>query len=189
VKLTTHLQLAPKSRIRGSIHTLPHTSLWRSALLLKHRDNFLSFLTSSPFQYQNKSKSFENFIRRNNRTDRETHLPIMLSFNSMQRTYNHADSDLPGVHVRRDGSVGIAASYDLDGQISNPGRGTTFFSSPVSRPAVGSTQPPIQWVPRALSPGEKRQGREADHSPPSSAEVKKIGAVPPLLHKSSWQHA
>jgi hypothetical protein len=29
----------------------------------------------------------------------------------------------------------------------------------------------MQWVPGALSPGVKRQGSEADHSPPSSAEV------------------
>jgi hypothetical protein len=36
----------------------------------------------------------------------------------------------------------------------------------------GATQPPIQWVPGALSLGVKRPGREADHSPPSSAEVK-----------------
>jgi hypothetical protein len=33
-------------------------------------------------------------------------------------------------------------------------------------------QSPIQWVPRALSLGEKRLEREADHSPPASAEVK-----------------
>jgi hypothetical protein len=33
-------------------------------------------------------------------------------------------------------------------------------------------QPPIQWVPGALSLGVKRPGREADHSPPPSAEVK-----------------
>jgi hypothetical protein len=38
--------------------------------------------------------------------------------------------------------------------------------------ALGPTQPPIQWVPGALSLGVKRRGREADHSPPSSAEVK-----------------
>jgi len=31
---------------------------------------------------------------------------------------------------------------------------------------------PIQWVTGALSLGVKRPGREADHSPPSSAEVK-----------------
>jgi hypothetical protein len=34
------------------------------------------------------------------------------------------------------------------------------------------TQPPIQWVPGTLSLGVKWPGREADHSPPSSAEVK-----------------
>jgi hypothetical protein len=32
--------------------------------------------------------------------------------------------------------------------------------------------PPIQWVPGAISPGIKRPGREAGHSPPSSLEVK-----------------
>jgi hypothetical protein len=41
-----------------------------------------------------------------------------------------------------------------------------------SRPALRPTQPPIQWVPAALSLGVKRPGREADHSPPCSAEVK-----------------
>jgi hypothetical protein len=37
---------------------------------------------------------------------------------------------------------------------------------------LGPTQPPIQWERGALSLGVKRPGREADHSPPSSAEVK-----------------
>jgi hypothetical protein len=41
-----------------------------------------------------------------------------------------------------------------------------------SRPALGPTQPRIQWVPGALSLGVKRPEREADHSPPSSSEVK-----------------
>jgi hypothetical protein len=36
------------------------------------------------------------------------------------------------------------------------------------------TQPPIQCVPGTLSPGVKRQGREADYSPPASAEAKKM---------------
>jgi len=33
-------------------------------------------------------------------------------------------------------------------------------------------QPPIQWVPGALSLGVKQLGHDADHSPPSSTEVK-----------------
>jgi hypothetical protein len=56
-----------------------------------------------------------------------------------------------------------------------------------SRPALGSTQPPFQWVPEALSPGLKRQGREADHSPPTSAEVKKIWIYTSTVHTSSWR--
>jgi hypothetical protein len=54
---------------------------------------------------------------------------------------------------------------------SRRGLGIFLFTT-VSRTALGATQPPIQWVPRALSLGVKRLGREADHSPPSSAEVK-----------------
>jgi hypothetical protein len=41
----------------------------------------------------------------------------------------------------------------------------------VSGQALESTQPPIQWVTGALSLGIKRPGREAEHSPPSSAKV------------------
>jgi hypothetical protein len=55
----------------------------------------------------------------------------------------------------------------------------TFLFSIASRSALGHTQPPIQWVPGALSPRMVRQGREADHSLPSSAEVKNDGAVSP----------
>jgi hypothetical protein len=47
-------------------------------------------------------------------------------------------------------------------------------NSNVSRTALGPTQPPIQWVPVALSLRVKRQGRETDHSPPSSTEVKNV---------------
>jgi hypothetical protein len=50
-------------------------------------------------------------------------------------------------------------------------------------------QPSIQWVPGALSLGIRRQGREAEHSPSSSAEVKNGRAIPSLLHISSWHNA
>jgi hypothetical protein len=46
------------------------------------------------------------------------------------------------------------------------------------------TQPPIQCLPGAPSPGVKRQGHEVDHSPSPSAKVKN-GGVHPLLHQTS----
>jgi hypothetical protein len=42
VKLTTHLRLVPRSRMRGAIHLLPHTPSWRGAQIKKeeHMNNF-----------------------------------------------------------------------------------------------------------------------------------------------------
>jgi hypothetical protein len=62
-----------------------------------------------------------------------------------------------------------------------------FLFSIMSRPALGPTQPPAQWVLAVFSLGVKRQGREADHSPPCSAKVKKGRAVVPLPNTSSWR--
>jgi len=58
----------------------------------------------------------------------------------------------------RDSSVGIATRL-------RAGRSG-------SRLALEPTHPPIQWIPGAISLGIKRPGREADHSPTSSAEDK-----------------
>jgi hypothetical protein len=55
-----------------------------------------------------------------------------------------------------------------------------FLFTIASRTALGPTQPPIQWVPGALTLGAERQGREDDHSPRSNAEVRICGAIPPL---------
>ena len=41
-------------------------------------------------------------------------------------------------------SVGIATDYRLDGPGSNPGGDDIFRPS---RPALGPTQPPVQWIP------------------------------------------
>jgi hypothetical protein len=50
------------------------------------------------------------------------------------------------------------------------GHGSFLFDT-ASRPDLGSTQPPSQLVRGALSRRVKREGREAEHSPPCSAEV------------------
>jgi hypothetical protein len=42
----------------------------------------------------------------------------------------------------------------------------------LSRPVMGPTQPPVQWVPD-LSRGKERPGRDADPSPTSSAVIMK----------------
>jgi hypothetical protein len=79
--------------------------------------------------------------------------------------------------MSRDNAVGIATDYRLDdkrGQSSSPNRVKNFLFSTSSRPVLGPTQPPFQWVLRALSPWVKRPGHETDHSSPTSAEVKKI---------------
>jgi hypothetical protein len=49
-----------------------------------------------------------------------------------------------------------------------------FLFSTMSRPALGPTQLPIQWVPGALTLGLKWPGCDADHSPPSSAEANNV---------------
>jgi hypothetical protein len=41
-----------------------------------------------------------------------------------------------------------------------------------SRPVLGPIWPPTQQLPGAVSPWVKRRGRDADHSPPTSAEIK-----------------
>jgi hypothetical protein len=65
-----------------------------------------------------------------------------------------------------DAGVGIAMSVQwlATGWCSSVGRVKNFLFSTSSRPALGSTQPPIQCV----------SGREADHSPTATAKVKKM---------------
>jgi hypothetical protein len=76
----------------------------------------------------------------------------------------------------RDSVVGIATSYGLEDRevgVRVP-VGSRIFSSLRRLDRLCGPPNPIQWVPGALSPGVKLQGREADHSPPASAEMKKI---------------
>jgi hypothetical protein len=81
--------------------------------------------------------------------------------------FNNGNYRLPGWFS------GIALDYGLDdwGFESRQGPGIFLFTT-ASRTALGPTQPPIQWVPAVLSLRVKRPEHEADHSPPSSADVK-----------------
>jgi hypothetical protein len=99
------------------------------------------------------------------------------------------------VHIikSRDSSIGMALGYglgDRGSRVRFPAELGIFLFTTVSRTALGITQPPIQWVPGSLSLGVKWPGREADHSPPSSAEVKEY--VELYLHfpnMPSWRSA
>jgi hypothetical protein len=64
------------------------------------------------------------------------------------------------IKISRDSPVGIATGYGLDDRgvgVRVP-VGSRIFSMS-SRPALGPTEPPIQWLT-----GVKRPGREADHT-------------------------
>jgi hypothetical protein len=70
-----------------------------------------------------------------------------------------------------DSAVGIATGYGFEVPVPV---GSRIFSS-LRRPyrLWGSTLPPNKWVPGGSSLEVKRPGREADHLPPTSAQVKK----------------
>jgi hypothetical protein len=97
------------------------------------------------------------------------------------------------VTANRDSSVGIAMGYWLDdrgSRVGFPAGLGIFLLTTTSRTVVGLTQPHIQWVPGSLPLGVKRPGRETNHSPPSSAEVKEC--VELYLHSRntpSWRGA
>jgi hypothetical protein len=92
----------------------------------------------------------------------------------------------------RDSSVGIALGYGLNDRGSRvrfPARAGNF-SLHRAQNSSGPTQPPIQWVPGAISLEVKRPGHEADRSPPSSAEVKECVALYLHSHNTpSWRGA
>jgi hypothetical protein len=75
------------------------------------------------------------------------------------------------------------------GRISSPGgvKIVLFFTS--SRLALGFTQHPSQWIPGAFSAVVKGPGREGDHSPPATADVKKVWINISAPHTPSWRSA
>jgi hypothetical protein len=85
---------------------------------------------------------------------------------------NHSLQLIYCMHFHIHSAVGIATGYGLDGRGSILGRDKTCLFSTASRIALGPSSLLPNGYRGALSPGVKRPGREADNSPPTSAEVK-----------------
>jgi hypothetical protein len=148
VKLTTHPHLVPMSKNAWSYTSTPPKRLYGVVLSWeKHRDNFTFTLCIL-------SQSYHNYFSRNSAVFHTTNVSHFL---------------LNAIHLRC-----ILTNDTLDDRGSRvrfrAGPGNLF--TPATRTTLGPTHPPIQCVPGGISLVVKRPGREADNSPPSSAEVK-----------------
>jgi hypothetical protein len=87
-------------------------------------------------------------------------------------------------YVSRDSIVAIATSYGLDDRrvgVRVP-IGSRIFHLHVVQSFSGAH-------PTSYPMGVKRPEREADHSPPTSAEVKKMWDYTSIPHMPSWRSA
>jgi hypothetical protein len=73
--------------------------------------------------------------------------------------------------------------------ISDYRQGLNFHFSMSSRPALRSTQPPIQWVSGALSPGVIGRGVNLTTYLKLVPRSRKYGCIHPLPQNPSWQSA
>jgi hypothetical protein len=87
------------------------------------------------------------------------------------------------------GAIIIATGHGLGGRGSFPGRRVSVFILRNVQTDSGGHPGSYPIDRRAISCGIKRPGRETDHSPPSSAEVKNGATISPLLNTSSWRDA
>jgi hypothetical protein len=81
--------------------------------------------------------------------------------------------------MSRDSAVSIATGYGLDGRVFGvrvPVESRNFCSGSEAHPSSY----PKGTGGGGSPPGVKRQGREADHSPPASTEVKKMWIYTPI---------
>jgi hypothetical protein len=85
----------------------------------------------------------------------------------------------PNIQIKKGGS-GRPRNWGLI-----PGKSKIFFSSSPLQDLPRSPTTSHPMVPGVHSPRGKRPGREADHSPPSSTEVKNGGAIPQLSNMTS----
>jgi hypothetical protein len=86
-----------------------------------------------------------------------------------------------------DSVVGIVTGYGLDNwgvRVWTPVESRIL--STLSRPALRPTQPPSQWVPGALSPGQSRWDVKLTTYLRLIPRSIKCGSINPLPHMPSW---
>jgi hypothetical protein len=88
--------------------------------------------------------------------------------------------------MSRGSSVGTAKGYGIYSGGLIPGRGKRFLFSTAFEPAMKAHTASYPMGTECSFSGSKAFGHEAEHSPPSNAEVNNCGAISPLSHKSSW---
>jgi hypothetical protein len=107
--------------------------------------------------------------------------PVLRAYNKPRATLRSIKRSVSRSHINKiirdlepDSSVSIVSDYGLDGQGSIPDRGTYKTSNLCVQ--TGSRAHPASCTVGtggSFPWGKPRPGRDADHSPPSSAEVKK----------------
>jgi hypothetical protein len=112
------------------------------------------------------------------------------SYVNISLCVNNAPKSLSHAQRRRDSSVSIVIRLRVGRSGFNYRQvqwwEEFFLFTTASRPALGPTQPPIQRILRPLTPGVKRPGREANHSPLPTADVKnewRYTSTPPICLK------
>jgi hypothetical protein len=103
----------------------------------------------------------------------------------IENPYSFLLQNLSGTMI----SVGIAATlqarqWRTRGLVPVGARGYSFLQCVKTGSGAHTASYPM--VPRALSPGLRRPGLEVEHSLLSNAKVNNGGAIPPLIHTSSW---
>jgi hypothetical protein len=144
----------------------------------------------SRFEQRNFYLSVDTRLQTDWQTDRhDFHVTrFFLSFWREHTSKKHLQASHVLIHLRtyslvlssQRAGIGIRYGWMTEESSSSPGRVKHFLFPTSSRPALGSTQPPLQWIPGALPPGFKRSGCEV-HT--------KCGSIHPLPHTPQWRSA
>jgi hypothetical protein len=90
------------------------------------------------------------------------------------------------INTFQDSPLGIETGHKLDGPHSVPGKAKIFLFSIVSKPALGPTNPPIQWVPGAIP---RRQSDRGEKLTIRLHPVSRPGMVELHLHSPMGLHS